>query len=323
MINPEDFIPCIPVSLPEEKRIMAAVSAIEINPTNRPDTRFLEEIVRRVIEEMPGAVDTHPDITPPEYIALLTTKYWGAGGVKLTVGFMESIAADLRDRILSHMNAWGAFGNVQFVWTQNVGSAQVRITRSGDGYWSYLGTDILQIPVNQPTMSLQGFTMSTPESEYHRVVRHETGHTLGFPHEHMRREIVNRLDPAKTIAWGRTVLGWSAQMVQQQILTPLEESSLIGTPHADQNSIMCYQLPASITKDGLPIAGGTDIDLIDQAFAQKVYPIASPPPTTTPPPPPPTTTTTAPPVTTTTPPEVPITLIINGMAYQGRVHRTG
>ncbi len=36
--------------------------------------------------------------------------------------------------------------------------------------------------------------MQTPESEYHRVVRHETGHTLGFPHEHMRKELVEKID---------------------------------------------------------------------------------------------------------------------------------
>jgi len=55
------------------------------------------------------------------------------------------------------------------------------------GYWSYLGTDILHIPKNRPTMCLENFSMDTLESEYKRVVRHETGHTLGFPHEHMRR----------------------------------------------------------------------------------------------------------------------------------------
>ena len=39
-------------------------------------------------------------------------------------------------------------------------------------------------------MNLEAFTMQTPDSEFHRVVRHEAGHTLGFPHEHMRKAIV-------------------------------------------------------------------------------------------------------------------------------------
>jgi hypothetical protein len=56
------------------------------------------------------------------------------------------------------------------------------------------------------------------------------------------------------------------------VLTPIEEGSLWGTTHADPTSIMCYQIPGSITKDGQPIIGGTDIDKSDQAFIGNVYP---------------------------------------------------
>ena len=44
-----------------------------------------------------------------------------------------------------------------------------------------------------------------------------------------------------------------------------------GTP-PDQTSIMCYQLPGSITKDGQPILGGTDINATDATFAGGIYP---------------------------------------------------
>ncbi len=131
-------------------------------------------------------------------------------------------------------------------------------------------------------MCLQNFTMSTPESEYKRVVRHETGHTLGFVHEQQLPEIVALLDPARTIAWGRSALGWNEDMVRSQILTPIDPRSVTMTPHADVRGIMCYQLPASITKNGQPIPGGNDIDEIDAALAAKLYPLATPPP---PPPP--------------------------------------
>ncbi len=49
--------------------------------------------------------------------------------------------------------------------------------------------------------------------------------------------------------------------------------SLMKTP-PDQTSIMCYQLPGSITRDGLPIVGGTDINQTDYAFIGKIYPKA-------------------------------------------------
>jgi hypothetical protein len=171
------------------------------------------------------------------------------------------------------MNAWSKTANIRFV--QSNTDPQVRIARLGGvdgGYWSYVGTDILSIEADQPTMNLEGFTTNTPESEFRRVVRHETGHTLGFPHEHMRRELVRKIDPDKAIAYFGVTQGWSAEEVRQQVLTPIEESSLMGTPNADPNSIMCYQIPGRITRDGLPIIGGVDIDESDFAFAALIYP---------------------------------------------------
>ncbi len=252
------LIVCLPRILPREQWISAARIASEINPVNHPPIERLAGVIAGFAPQ-------------PEHIAALTTKYWHSGGVRLTVGFLDSPPAELRARILLHMNAWGRTANVKFVQTKT--DPQVRIARvEADGYWSYLGTDILSIPRHNPTMNLEGFTMNTPESEYHRVVRHETGHTMGFPHEHMRRELVNKIDPDKAIRFFGETQGWSPEEVRHQVLTPLEESSLLATAHADPESIMCYQIPGSITKDGEPILGGTDIDKQDYAFVAKIYP---------------------------------------------------
>ena len=113
--------------------------------------------------------------------------------------------------------------------------------------------------------------MNTSENEYKRVVRHETGHTLGFPHEHMRRALVARIDRQKAYTYFLQNYGWSQAMVDQQVLTALPQGSFMVTP-ADQDSIMCYQLPGSITRDGLPIRGGLDIDTTDCRFASEIYP---------------------------------------------------
>jgi len=194
-------------------------------------------------------------------------------GVDLSVSFMDGPEQALRDRILSHMNAWSETANVRFRETKDAG--QVRIARADGqegGYWSYLGTDILLIDGAAQTMNLEGFTMNTPDSEFYRVVRHETGHTLGFPHEHMRGELVKEIDREKAITYYMATQGWSREEVIAQVLTPIEESSLLGTPHADPHSIMCYQIPAQLTLHGKTIPGGDDIDLSDRTFAAACYP---------------------------------------------------
>jgi len=250
---------CTVKVLPQELWAQAAQKAIEINPANALPMQTFAAAA-------PGAP------IAKEHLALLTAKRWPASGVRLTVGFLDNPPADLKARLLSHMNAWSQFANVQFV--ESSSSPQVRIARNaGDGYWSYIGTDILSIPADQQTMNLDSFSMNTRDSEFHRVVRHETGHTLGFPHEHTRSEIVNRIDTEKAIAYFMATQGWSRDQVIAQVLTPLDKSALIATADADAASIMCYWLPAEIMKDGVAVTGGTDIDALDAQFAAQVYPI--------------------------------------------------
>ena len=66
------------------------------------------------------------------------------------------------------------------------------------------------------------------------------------------------------------IIGEAAKLCEQ-VLTPLSQNSIMGTP-PDQDSIMCYQLPGSITKSGQPIRGGRDINATDHAFAGRIYP---------------------------------------------------
>ena len=185
---------CVIKQLPERLLVSAARTASRVNPANAP-------VFGRMMAAAEGV-----DILEPMQLAVLTAKYWGPSPRTLTVSFMESAPSNLQQRILSHMNAWNRCGSISFRLVSQGG--QVRITRAQSGYWSYLGTDILHIPANRPTMCLQGFSMSTPESEYKRVVRHETGHTLGFPHEHMRKALIARIDPRKAYQWFLATYGW-------------------------------------------------------------------------------------------------------------------
>ena len=78
--------------------------------------------VERLVRAVPG-------FTPsPAAIAVLTTKYWQSGGVKLGVKFLDGESTALKKRILEHMNAWAKTANVQF--TLSNPNAKVRIART-------------------------------------------------------------------------------------------------------------------------------------------------------------------------------------------------
>lgn len=248
---------CTIKPLPPRLLKNAAEAATSINPVNAPGIGPLSQLGSSVT------------ISDPQSLTILTSKYWGPQPRVLTVSFMEETSPELRARIVSHMNAWTKSVCISFKETSGVG--HVRISRAPGGYWSYLGTDILLVPRNRPTMNLEGFSMNTSEDEFKRVIRHETGHTLGFPHEHMREELVARIDKEKAYAYFLRTQGWDRDTVNSQVLTSLDKTAIMGTP-ADQTSIMCYQLPGTITKNGEPIKGGIDINTTDFTFAGKIYP---------------------------------------------------
>jgi len=258
-----EIIVCNPPPLDSAKAGESLRMAAEMNPLNRlPDL-----ISAAMVDDVQRAA--------------VSNKYWGADGVDLSVSFLDNPPQELRTKILFHMNAWDttAGGNVKFKESSNIDGADVRINREvmadkrWRGYWSFLGTDIKVYsgPANQ-TMNLEAFSTSTSDAEFHRVVRHEAGHTIGLVHEHMREELVNKIDPDKAIAYYMDLTGWTEDQVRRQVLTPHDPNSIVGTPIADPDSIMAYHVPAEITKDNVAIAGGGDLSPADIAFIKIVYP---------------------------------------------------
>jgi hypothetical protein len=252
------FTPCTVKELPPESHADAVALAVSENPANAP-----------LMQVSFGA-----PLTPARLYAY-TQKYWSPGGVDLTVSFVDQPKASFRDKVLSHMNAWGEFCNVRFRWVSSGGDVRIGLDPN-DGHWSYLGTDVRSVPRNQKTMNL-ALTERSGDAELRRVVSHEAGHTCGFGHEHLRRELVQKLDPQKTIAYFRRWQGWDEQVTRSNVLTPVEEASVMGSVPADDTSIMCYGISGECTLDGKPIQGGVDFSPADRTQAAKLYPKSTSP----------------------------------------------
>jgi hypothetical protein len=222
-----------------------------------------------------------------------TSRYWGPGGcADVPVFFLEQTPQALADKILKHANLIGARGaNVQFRQTRNVGDSRIRLSREpGNGYASFQGTDNQLAGPTDATMWLESFTLQTIDSEYVRVVPHEFLHFCAFPHELFRKALQDRIDPARAIAYYMQWQGWDERTVRDQVIHTLAESELMTVGEAEDESAMCYPVPAACCRDGKGIPGGTHLTDRDHAVILRAYPPASQPvpspPVPTPPPPP-------------------------------------
>ena len=101
---------------------------------------------------------------------------WLPGSV-LRVRFTEKNPRFER-AVRRYLPLWSVYGNIAFEFSDDK-DADVRVAfGEGQGNWSYIGTDCMAIPLDQPTINF-GF-VDPPEIN----VLHEFGHVMGLRHEH-------------------------------------------------------------------------------------------------------------------------------------------
>jgi hypothetical protein len=293
MARPDDEFCCQPAT-PSLERVLVAMEAERMHDPSRVSQESVERVRARLVRlnediaalrtnQAPSA-DLEREIWRRKRQAALADLsgkrdlLWDTSGVRLTVGFLGSPTPTLRARILSHMNAWSETANVEFVESSD--HPVVRIAFNDEEsdplglgkFWSLVGRDVLAAAPDEPTMNLEGLEEDSSEAKFKRYVRHEAGHTLGFEHEHLRRELVELLIPERVMEKYTSVYAWTEERVRAEMLTPLEEESILGTTPADPQSIMCYQIEPFLTTNNRLIPGGKDITDKDRAFAATCYP---------------------------------------------------
>lgn len=169
--------------------------------------------------------------------------------------------------------AWKALPlGLEFKEVASADEAEIRIGfMRGDGSWSWVGRDVLDIGTGERTMNF-GWDIAADAD----TALHEIGHTLGMHHEHQ--------NPFAGIVWNEEAVyaslgappnSWSREKTDWNIIRKLPEASVQGTQW-DPDSVMHYSFEAGLIRLPAQFAGGLQpaggLSARDQAWLKEIYP---------------------------------------------------
>jgi hypothetical protein len=258
-----------------------------LEPALRAKFEEIDQLRRLLAARAAG----NPQQEPLEAV-VRTALRWPNG--RASVCFFDGQSA-ARDHVAAAVDRWTTGTSIKFGFgppgnrttCDPANPANIRISFRGVGYWSYVGTQALQINAFKQTLNLQGMDQTNFSKEDDGVILHEFGHAIGFEHEHQSPE--SGCDEQFNWPYLYTALGWSKDEVDRNMRRLDTSSGLTGllTTTFDRKSIMLYSLASAAFKDPshascfIPTPNN-DLSPTDMNTAQTVYPTGAPGPAAAP-----------------------------------------
>ena len=186
-----------------------------------------------------------------------------------------------KDIVRNGFKAWTDLGiGLKFVEVATRDESEIRIAfERGDGFWSYLGRQILDFGKDDRTMNFGRDLITYPPALDTAI--HEIGHSLGFPHEHQ--------NPNSGIVWNEQAVyaalaqppnSWPRDKTFHNIIRKISPDHVQGSSW-DPDSVMHYPFeaglidePAQFRTATLRPAGG--LSARDKTWVKTFYPSLNP-----------------------------------------------
>jgi serralysin len=228
---------------------------------------------RAIKSEKFALLQNRSNLSRPQLV-METAKKWKPGQI-LRCYFMEGTRVQ-REKVEREAHKIEEFANIKLVFG-NDPKSEIRIAfNRNDGSWSYVGTDTLFVPFEEPTMNFGWLYDNTSNTEYERVVIHEFMHSLSAGHEHQaplanipwNKEAVYRYYTGPPNYWTRNDVDFNLFEKYSKTLTQYSEF--------DPKSIMLYSIPKSLTDGVFEVGWNSSLSETDKRYLSLFYPFSEP-----------------------------------------------